>query len=416
MFPALLFLRTHGMNLFETLKNQFPVLCDPASAYIYLDSAATALKPQTVVRALAGFYTQNGASVHRGIYNSSIQATKQFENARKKLSVFINAPTADQVIFTSGTTASINMLAQSFAQNQLCAGDEIILTLLEHHSNIVPWQIAAKKTGAVIKFARINKNGTLDEQHLESLFGPKTRLFACTHVSNALGTVNPVKKLTALAHSKNVPVLIDGAQACTSGKIDVQDIDCDFYAFSGHKMFGPTGIGVLFAKPHWLKTLQPAFGGGQMVETVTTQGFVPLPAPIGFEAGTPPIAQAIGLGAAVDFINEIGIDNITAHTNTITALAIAELEKLPDITVLGPKTGTGPVVSFVQEGIHPHDTAAILDSEKIAVRAGNHCCNPLMQALGTSATVRVSFSVYNCLDQIQNLCQALGKARDMFKG
>ncbi|MDO8558603.1 MAG: cysteine desulfurase [bacterium] len=393
----------------QTIKNDFPIFAEHPEL-VYLDSTATAQKPKAVIDAISEHYTKRNANVHRGIYGISEEATVAYEAAREKIAKFINAPSSRNIIFVRNATEGINLLAHSWGQDNLKEGDEVLTTLMEHHANIVPWHMRAKSHGITVAFMGVTKDGYLDEAGIENKVSGKTKLAAFTHASNVLGTINPVKKLTEYFHKRGIPVLVDGAQAVPHFKVDVQDIGCDFYVFSGHKMLGPSGIGVLYVSDAWLDKLPPFLGGGEMIMSVTQKDFTYQEAPLRFEAGTPAIEAAIGLGAAIDYLASIGMDEIRKHEIELTAYALEELAKIPGLIVHGPKKAedrTG-VVAFTMANIHPHDLASLLDAEHICMRAGNHCTMPLhMDVLGVPATTRMSFYIYNSKEDIEKAVSVL---------
>jgi cysteine desulfurase/selenocysteine lyase len=354
------------------------------------------------------------ANVHRGVYQLSQIATDAFEGARERVRRFINARSTREVVFVRGTTEAINLVAQSFCRPRFGPGDEILITTLEHHSNIVPWQLACEQTGAALRVAPIDRRGELIFEQFERLLGPRTRLVAMAHVSNALGTILPVDQIVAAAHARGVPVLLDGAQAVPHDHVDVQALDCDFYAFSAHKVYGPTGIGVLYGREELLRAMPPWQGGGDMILTVSFEGSTWNELPWKFEAGTPNISGAIGLAAALDYIESIGIDAVHAHERRLLERATAELERIPGLTIIGTARQKAAVVSFVLDGVHAHDLGTVLDSEGVAVRTGHHCAMPVMQFFGVPATARASFACYNDDADLDRLVHALGAARKVF--
>lgn len=366
----------------NSIKKKFPIFNSEYQSrcqtpkLIYFDSAATTQKPLEVIKAVEEFYLHQNANIHRGIYKLSEIATNVYESARKNVAKFINAKKENEIIFVRGATEAINLAASSFGAKYIKENDEIIVSTMEHHSNIVPWQLVCKKTGAKLKVIKIHKNGELDLEHYESLLNDKTKIVAITHVSNTLGTINPIKKIVALAHANNTPVLIDGAQAISHMKVDVEDLDCDFYAFSGHKMYGPTGIGVLYGKEKFLEEMPPYQGGGDMIERVTFDKTTYAPLPQKFEAGTPNIAGSAGLSSAIDFINETDINKIAEHENSLLKHATEVLTKIDGFKIIGEAREKTGVISFLLEGAHPHDIATILDTEGVCVRAGHHCTMP----------------------------------------
>ncbi len=381
---------------------------------VYLDNAATTQKPKPVLDALLGFYKRDCANVHRGIHALSERATRAYEEARQKVALFMNAARPEEIIFTKGTTEAINLVAQTFGRTVLRGGDEVLISELEHHSNIVPWQMLAEQTGARLRVAPINDRGEIVLDAFERMLGPRTRLVAVAHVSNALGTINPIKEIVGLAHRAGARVLVDGAQAAPHLKLDVRELDCDFYAFSGHKLYGPTGIGVLYGKAELLESLPPYQGGGDMIRSVTFEKTTYADPPHRFEAGTPPIAEAIGLGAAIEYVQRLGSEVIAAHEHRLLEAATAALEEVPGVRIVGRAKHKAAVVSFVVEGVHPHDVATILDHEGVAVRAGHHCAQPLMERLGLPATTRASFALYNTEQEVDALARALRRVREIF--
>lgn len=401
-------------NQFLKIREDFPIFKHINNKpLIYLDSAASAQKPKQVLDSLNHFYSHDYANIHRGIYELSARASKLYENARQSVKRFIHADSHSDIVFTRGTTEGINLVAQSISQNWL-PGDEVILTEGEHHANIVPWYFLKEKQGIVLKVVPIHDDGSLDITAYQTLFSPRTKLVALSHVSNALGTINPIKDLITIANQYNVPVLVDGAQAVPHLPVDVKDIGCDFYAFSGHKLYGPTGIGVLYAKNKWLETFPPYQGGGAMIETVSFSKITFAKNAQKFEAGTPHIAGAIGLAAAVAYLEKIGMETVFDHEQQLLDYAEAQLSAISGLKIIGtarPKVG---VISFVMPGIHPHDIGTVLDHEGIAVRAGHHCAMPLMERLGLPATVRASFGIYNHEADVDALCAALHLAKRLF--
>lgn len=406
---------------FAALRQDFPILSQKnrGKPLIYLDSAASAQKPHAVIQAISQFYSQDYANIHRGIYELSERATQRYEEARDRVKQFIHAAHAQEIIFVRGTTEGINLVAQCMSKTKLDlpawqAGDEVIVSELEHHSNIVPWYLLKEQLGIVLKIIPVDETGVLNLQTYPSLFSARTKLVAVSHVSNALGIINPVKEITAIAHAQGVPVLIDGAQAVPHMPVDVQDIDCDFYIFSAHKLYGPTGVGVLYGKSSWLETMAPYQGGGNMIETVSFTKTTFARIPHKFEAGTPDIAGVIGLSAAIHYLQAIGMASIFAHEQMLLDEATARLLNIPGLQIIGtarPKVG---VISFVMDSIHPHDIGTVLDHEGIAVRAGHHCAMPLMTRMGVSATVRVSFGIYNQAQDIDALIDAIHLTKRLF--
>ena len=399
----------------EAIRNDFSILRqenDPL--LIYLDSAATSQTPDPVIEAMDAYYRTYNSNIHRGIYRISEEATAKYEEARQWIGRFINARRSSQVIFTRNTTESINLVAYSWGSANLREGDEILVTVMEHHSNLLPWQLLSQRTGAKLRFIEVTDEGVLQLDGLETLLTEHTKLVAMTHVSNVLGTINPVKELTAAAHAIGAKVLIDGAQSVPHFDVDVQELDCDFLAFSGHKMCGPTGIGILYGKSDLLEEMPPFLGGGSMIRSVQRESSTYADVPAKFEAGTPAIAEAIGLAAAVDYLNQVGLEAIFVHEQELLEYAHQKLAEIEGITIYGPKPRqkTG-AITFNLEGIHPHDIAGVLDTVGVAVRAGHHCAQPLMQKFGVIATVRASFYLYNKLEEIDILHEGLLKAQRM---
>ncbi len=398
------------------IQRQFPILqvSGQAKRLVYLDTAASAQKPQVVIDAMSQFYQREYANVHRGVYQLSERATALFENVRDEVARFLNAGHRQEIVFTRGTTEAINLVASSFGALSVRAGDDIVITTMEHHSNIVSWQMLCERTGANLKVIRLLPNGQLDLEHYKSLLTPNTKLVAIIHLSNVLGIINPIADIVKIAHAQQIPVLVDGAQAVPRISVDVKALDCDFYVFSAHKLYGPTGLGVLYAKQPWLERLPPYQGGGDMIRQVTfakTEYNVP---PYKFEAGTPPIAEVIGLGAALQFMRGIGMAQIHQHEAELTRYAVERLTALPFVTVYGDCAHKLGLASFTVDNIHPHDIGTILDDEGIAVRAGHHCAMPLMDHYGVAAMVRASFGVYTSLADIDALIQGLHRVREIF--
>jgi cysteine desulfurase/selenocysteine lyase len=405
-------------DIVQLWRADFPILTSEirGKPLIYLDNAATTQKPHAVIEVEANYYKTQNANVHRGVHRLSQEATLAYEAARVDVAEFINAAHSSEVVFVRGTTEAINLVAQSFARPQLQAGDEIIVSLMEHHSNIVPWQILCKQSGAVLKVIPVDQNGTLDYESYEKLLTSRTRLVAVTHVSNALGTINPVANIIEVAHSRGVPVLIDGAQAIGHMPVDVRALDCDFYAFSGHKLYGPTGIGVLYGKRALLDAMPPWQGGGDMIRSVSFSSKTEFnDLPWKFEAGTPNIAGAIGLGAAIDYLGTIGMDALEAHESQLLQYATTALSGLEGVHLIGTAAEKSGILSFVVDGAHAHDVGTILDYENIAVRAGHHCAMPTMERYGISATVRASLGLYNTRDDIDSLVRGLIGVKEIFR-
>ncbi len=382
----------------------------------YLDNAATSQKPLAVIEAVEGYYRHTNANVHRGIYELANRSTEAFEGARQKAAEFINASDWHSVIFTSGTTEAINLVAYAWGRQQLGSGDEIVLSVSEHHSNLVPWQLVAKATGAKLRYIPLGEHQGLDLEAAAQLINPRTKLVALGHQSNALGNVNPVAQITALAKNVGALVLLDGAQSAPHFPVDVQALGCDFYAFSGHKLLGPTGIGVLWGRREILEEMDPFLGGGEMIHTVTLEGSTWNELPWKFEAGTPKIAQAVGLGAAMDYLTALGMDRVQRTIDDLSDYAARSLGEIPGITLYGDADTRSGALSFAMKGVHPHDMAQLLDQEGIAVRAGHHCTQPLMQSLGVAATTRASFQIYNTVEEIDRLAAAIRKAAAFMLG
>ena len=398
------------------VRADFPILqlTVAGKPLVYLDNAASSQMPQAVMDRLRRYQTSEHANIHRAVHYLSETATAAYEAARSKVQRFINAREAREVIFTSGTTEGINLVAHGWGRQHIKAGDEIILTVLEHHSNIVPWQMLALEKDATIRVVPINDAGELLLDEYEALFNERTRLVSVGHVSNALGSINPVKAMIALAHAHGVPVLVEGAQAAPHLAVDVQDLDCDFYAFSGHKLCGPTGIGILYGRAALLEAMQPFKGGGDMIHTVTFEKTTYAPIPNKFEAGTPPIAAAIGLGAAVDYLNGIGMAAIAAHEHELLRYATEQLAAMPGVRLLGTAQHKAAVLSFAVQGIHPHDMGTLLNQEGVAVRTGHHCAQPLMARLGVVATSWASFAFYNTLADVDALVAGVRTVQKVF--
>ncbi len=398
------------------VRSDFPILGVRVNGkhLAYLDNGASAQVPRQVIERLSRYHTSEHSNIHRGVHYLSETATAAYEQARTKLRKFINACENREVIFTSGTTNSINTVAHGFGRAFVGAGDEIVVSEMEHHSNIVPWQMLCEEKGAKLKVIPIDDAGQLLLDEYQKLLSPRTRLVAVTHVSNVLGTVNPVKEMVAMAHAQGIPVLLDGAQGAPHMKVDVQDLDCDFYAFSGHKMCGPTGIGILYGKASWLEKMQPFQGGGSMILSVSFAKTTYAAIPDKFEAGTPPIAAAIGLGEAVDFLESLGMDAIEAHEHGLLAYATERLSDLKDVRIFGTAPEKASVLSFNIKGVHAHDVGTILDDEGVAVRAGHHCAQPLMHRLGVPATVRASLYLYNTVEEVDQLAAAIRRVQQIF--
>jgi cysteine desulfurase/selenocysteine lyase len=399
----------------EAVRRQFPVLAQRphGKRLAFLDSGATTQKPQAVIDAVTRFYDRDNSNVHRGVYDLAERATAAFEGARKKIARWIGADPRE-VIFTRGTTEGVNLVAQSWGRANVGPGDEILVTGMEHHSNIVPWQLLAAEKGAKLVVVPVDDQGRVHLADFERLIGPRTRIVAVTQVSNALGTVNPVKEIARLAHARGVPVLVDGAQAVPHVRVDVRDLDADFYVFSGHKMFGPTGIGVLYGRAKLLEAMPPWQGGGDMILSVSFSGTKFNTIPHKFEAGTPDAAGAVGLGAAVDWLEGLDRAGVEAHERDLLAYATERLQGVPGLRIIGTAPHKAAVISFVMDGVHPHDVGTILDHEGVAVRAGHHCAQPLMERFGVPATVRASMALYNTREDVDQLVRGLVRVREMF--
>jgi len=397
-------------------RDDFPILRTRVNGkpLVYLDSAATTQKPQSVIDAQSNYYAQDNANVHRGVHALSQRATDAYEAARSKIQHFLNAGAAQEIVFVRGTTEAINLVAQSYARPRLRPGDEIIVSAMEHHSNIVPWQLLGEQTGVALKVVPINDAGELELDAFHRLLGPRTRLVAITHLANTLGSVVPVESVIALAHDRGVPVLVDGAQAISHLPVDVRALGCDFYAFSGHKIFGPTGIGVLYARAELLDAMPPYQGGGEMIRSVTFEKTQYNHLPYKFEAGTPNIAGAIGLGAAIDYVSAIGMRAIGEHEQDLLAYATQAVCGITGLRIIGTPRRKASILSFTLEGLHPHDIATILDHQGVAIRAGHHCAMPVMQRYGIGGTARASIALYNTRDDVDALVAAIGKAQEIF--
>jgi cysteine desulfurase/selenocysteine lyase len=399
----------------ERIRKDFPVLDQTihGKPLIYLDNAATSQKPLAVIEAEVHFYRHDCSNIHRGVHELSERATKSYEDARVTVQRFLNARDSKEIIFVRGTTEAINLVANSFGRKNVKAGDEILITAMEHHSNIVPWQMLCEEKGAKLRVAPVNDRGELIFDEFEKLLGPKTRLVAVVHVSNVLGTINPVREMIDAAHSKNIPVLLDGAQAAPHLAVDVKDLDCDFYTLSGHKLYGPTGVGVLYGKADLLDEMPPYQGGGDMISSVTFEKTLYNSLPYKFEAGTPNIAAGIGLGAAIDYVKKIGIENISAYEDELLVYATEALSNISGLRIIGTAEKKAGVISFVMEGIHPHDVGTVLDQEGIAVRTGHHCAQPLMERFGIPATTRASLAFYNTKGEIDALASGILKVKEL---
>ncbi|HKB72322.1 MAG TPA: cysteine desulfurase [Thermoanaerobaculia bacterium] len=399
----------------EQIRLEFPILHQKVHGkpLVYLDNAATTQKPRAVIDATTHYYETDNSNIHRGVHALSERATKLYEDARVKLARFLGAPDARSIVFTRNSTEAINLVAQTFGRQRVSAGDEIILSAIEHHSNIVPWQILAEEKGAKIRVIPVDDRGDLILDAYEELFSPRTRLVAVTHMSNALGTIPPVERIVRMAHARGVPVLVDGSQAAYHRKVDLESLDCDFYVVTGHKLYGPTGIGALYGKREHLESMPPYQGGGDMIRSVTFAKTTWNDVPFKFEAGTPNIAGAIGLGAAIAYIEKLGMDAIAEHEKELLDYATTALSGIPDLRIIGTAREKASVLSFVLGDVHPHDVGTILDQEGIAVRTGHHCAQPVMERFGIPATVRASFALYNTKAEVDALVEGIGKVKEL---
>ncbi len=404
------------MLAIESIRKDFPFLEaeNGENPLVYFDNASTTQKPIQVLNKLDQFYRKSNANVHRGVYRLSQQATDAYENARKKIAGFINAKDDRSIIFTRGTTESINLVAYAWAQQQLKPGDEILVTEMEHHSNLVPWQITAERTGAILKYIPLNDDLELDLEKPEKYFTPKTKVFALIHKSNALGKLNPVQQLIRHAKTVGAITVVDGAQSVPHTTVDVQQLGCDFFAFSGHKMLGPTGVGILFGKPELLESMEPFQSGGEMIEKVTMTHSTWNDIPWKFEAGTPNIAQAVGLGKAIDFLQNISMKKVEEHIGELTEYGMKKLNEINGVRIYNKKNIHGGIISFNVDGVHPHDLAQFLDQDNIAIRTGHHCTQPIMKKLGISGTARISFYIYNTKEEIDKLCGCMKSTLNYF--
>ncbi len=405
------------MNI-QDIRSHFPILHQEVNGkpLVYLDSAATSQKPVSVIETLEKYYKEYNSNVHRGVHTLGTKATDAYEGAREKVRRFINAKSTEEIIFTRGATTALNMVAHSYGSDNLREGDEIVITFMEHHANIIPWQQVAKKTGATLKYIPLQEDGTISLEDVRATVTSNTKIVSVMKVSNVLGVMNPIKEIAKIAHENGAIMVVDGAQAAPHMKIDVQDLDCDFLAFSGHKMCGPTGIGVLYGKKQHLEKMEPVETGGEMIDFVDLYESTWKELPWKFEAGTPIIAGAVGLGAAIDFLEQIGLENIEAHEHKLAAYAMDKLSQIEGMTIYGPKDPglRAGVVTFNIDDVHPHDVATVLDAEGIAVRAGHHCAQPLMKWLKASATARASFYLYNTEEEIDKLVEGLIKTKEYF--
>jgi cysteine desulfurase/selenocysteine lyase len=398
------------------IRNDFPILHQEVHGQplVYLDNAASSQKPNLVIDAISDYYRQDNANVHRGVHRLSQRATDAYEAARGKVRGFVNAKSDKEIIFVRGATEAINLVAQSFVRPMLSVGDEILISHMEHHANIVPWQMLCEQTGAKLKVIPMTLTGELDLSGFDTLLTERTKIMAIGHVSNALGTVNPVKDMIAKAHAKNIPVLLDGAQAVPHMAVDVQDLDCDFYVFSGHKMFAPTGIGAMYGKQALLEDMAPWQGGGDMILSVSFEHTQYNELPYKFEAGTPHISGAIGLGAAIDYMNMIGVDKIAQHEHNLLVAATEKVTALDGVRIIGTAQNKASVLSFMIDGVHPHDVGTIFDQQGVAIRTGHHCAQPVMQFFGIPATARASFAFYNTMEEVDALVLGIKKVQELF--
>lgn len=399
-----------------SIREQFPILHQEINGHplVYLDNAATSQKPLAVIEAIANYYKRDNSNVHRGVHTLGSRATDAYEGARERVARFLNARSAQEIVFTRGTTTALNLVAMSYGRAVCDEGDEIVITPMEHHSNMIPWQQVAKETGATLKYIPLQEDGTILLSDVEETITSRTKIVSVTHVSNVLGVTNPVKEIAEIAHRNGAVIVVDGAQSAPHMKVDVQDLDCDFFAFSGHKMCGPTGIGALYGKMELLERMKPIEFGGEMIDHVDLQSSTWKEVPWRFEGGTPIIAGAVGLAAAIDFLEEIGLDRIHEHEKQLTAYAVERLQEIEGLTIYGPLQERAGLVTFNLQDIHPHDVATVLDSYGIAIRAGHHCCQPLMRWLKASSTARASFYLYNTKDDIDRLAEGLIKTKEYF--
>jgi cysteine desulfurase/selenocysteine lyase len=400
----------------DDVRRDFPILQTLVRGrpLVYLDNAATSQKPRSVIDTVSQFYGSANANIHRGVYALSEQATVAYDEARSRVARFLGAQSPSEIVFTRGTTESINLVAQSWGRDTLRPGDEILVTAMEHHSNLIPWQLVAEQTGAALRAAPITERGELDLDAWHRLLSDRTRLVALAHVSNALGTLNPVRELAEAAHARGALVLVDGAQSAPHLRVDVAELRCDFFACSGHKLYGPTGVGVLYGRAELLERMPPWQGGGGMIASVTLERSTWAEPPARFEAGTPPIAEALGLAAALDYVDAIGFEAISAWEDALLRRAVERVGALPGVRLVGTAPHRVAVLSFVVEGVHPHDAGAVLDDEGIAVRAGHHCAQPVMRHFGIPATIRASFAFYNTLNEVEALARGLTRVREVF--
>jgi cysteine desulfurase/selenocysteine lyase len=400
----------------EAIRAEFPILAKEVygKKLVYLDNAASAQKPRQVIDRMVYAYEHEYANVHRGLHYLANAATEAFEDAREKVRGFLNAESVDEIIFTRSATEAINLVASSFGEMAIREGDEIVISIMEHHSNIVPWHFHRERKGAVIRWAPVTEDGEFLIEEFEKLLNENTKIVAITHMSNVLGTITPLKEIIRIAHSRGIPVMVDGSQGAVHLPVDVRDLDADFYVFTGHKVYGPTGIGVLYGKRKWLEVMPPFNGGGEMIRDVTLDDVTYGTPPHRFEAGTPPLVQAIGLGAAIDWINSVGREAILAHENTLRDYAMERLGAMNSLRIFGRARDKGAIVAFEMKGAHAHDVATVIDRSGVAVRAGTHCAQPLLAKYGVTSTCRASFAVYNSLDEVDSLVSALQKAEALF--
>lgn len=400
----------------DTIRENFPILSQlvHGKPLVYLDNAATSQKPTSVIDAVTRYYSNENSNIHRGVHLLSERATKEYEDVRIKVQGFINGAQSKEIIFVRGTTEAINLVANSYGRSNVNAGDEVLITAMEHHSNIVPWQMLCEEKGARLVVAPINDDGELILEEFEKLLNEKTKIISVAHISNALGTINPVRGIVEIAHRHNIPVILDGAQAAPHTRIDVQELDCDFYTFSGHKVYGPTGVGVLYGKARLLDAMPPYQGGGDMIASVTFEKTTYNTLPYKFEAGTPNIAGTIGLGAAIDYVNQIGLPRIAKYEEELLAYGTEALSRISGLRLIGTAKEKAGILSFVLEGVHPHDVGTILDREGIAIRTGHHCAMPLMERFGVPATARASLAFYNTRGEIDALVAGINKVKEVF--
>ncbi len=405
-----------GAFAVDRIRSEFPILASLVNGkpLVYLDNAATTQKPRAVIDAVSQYYASENANIHRGVHHLSQLATEEYERVRRRVAEFVNAPSPREIIFVRGTTEAINLVAQSYGRALLRPGDEVLITGMEHHSNIVPWQLLAATSGIVLRVAPIDDAGNLDWQGFEHSLNDRTRLVAVVHLSNALGTINPIRRISEAAHTRGIPVLVDGAQSAAHLKVDVQELGCDFYAFSGHKLFGPTGIGVLYGRSDLLERMPPWQGGGDMIASVTFEGSTWAELPAKFEAGTPHIAGVVGLGAAINWITSVGLEAVTAYEHELLNYATAEVSKIPGVRIVGAARERASILSFAVNGVHPHDVGQVLDADGIAIRAGHHCAQPVMARFGVAATARASFAAYNTHEEVDALIRGIHRVKQVF--